>query len=186
LYPVHYNLASAEIQCSVMFSVRYCNCFDPYWIGPSGRGHIQMLDEVELFCYQLYKMVPSLRSRLAVRGNKMLQTSDWKPLLSKPQLPVKDVYSTSRLPTMEKPLRWRPLFSCSYFKTLTTFGDICRSPRRCAACDFVPVVSVASGRPGARCQSGSQTGQTLLLPWQCHSSENKTDTEGQMMRSDLC
>lgn len=44
---------------------------------------------------------------LAVRGNKMLQTSDWKPSLSKLQLPVKDVYSTSRLPTMEK-LRRRP------------------------------------------------------------------------------
>lgn len=37
---------------------------------------------------------------------------------------------------------------------------------------FLPVVWGASGRPGARCQSGSQTGRTLLLPWQCHSSVN--------------
>lgn len=30
------------------------------------------------------------------------------PRCPKPQLPVKDVYSSSRLPTMEKHLRWRP------------------------------------------------------------------------------
>lgn len=61
--------------------------------------------------------VSFLGLRLAVRGNKMLQTSDWKPLLSKPQLPVKDVYSTSRLPTMMRTNNqlWCRTFMCKTF-----------------------------------------------------------------------
>lgn len=88
----------------------------------------------EVFCYEWCTQVSSLGLLLAVRGNKMLQTSDWKPSLSKPQLPVKDVYSTSRLPTMEKLLRRRPKWSVLYCANFNVeanyfpkniFGDIC-------------------------------------------------------------
>lgn len=103
-----YKIPQSLVWYNMLFFARKKNKFIQRELVP-GKLHT-------VFCSEWYTQVSLLVLLLAVRGNEMLQTSDWKPSLTKPQLPVKDVYSTSRLPKMEKLLR-RP--NDQFFTVLT-------------------------------------------------------------------
>lgn len=180
------DIIPAQQQYTALF---HCPCEISSWEVTCSK---HMMLPVTIVCW-LKQPAPCLRLLLAVRGNKMLQTSDWKPSLTKPQLPVKDVYSPSNIANNELHPWWRGskwpallytrIFICNcesvfFFFFFSNGSETPRMHCHCAGPASLPVVWEASGRPGAQCQSGSQTDQTLLLPWQCRSSVNTRDTEG--------
>lgn len=75
----------------------------------------------------------------AVRGNKMLQTSDWKPLTSKTTASSQGCLQHLQVADSGD-LRRRPSLPCAGFKNSWRLGRSPLPPRHCAAWDCVPVV----------------------------------------------